>query len=64
MNHVRVKRFLDSEQVQIYEKQGRRETKDDNLEHSYIYDVQNMPKKHLKDNPFNDDHLQRCTKGT
>lgn len=58
MNHVRVKRFLDSEQVQIYEKQPRREVKDENLKHSYIYDRQNVSKKHLMENPFNDGHLE------
>jgi len=58
MNHVRVKRFLDSEQVQIYEKQGRREAADDFLEHDYLYSKKKPRGKTLKENPFNGDKLE------
>lgn len=37
MHHVKVKRFLDSEQIQVYKKQVGRDRLEDGLEHAYLY---------------------------
>ena len=55
---VKVKHFPDSVQYQIYEKSGKREVDDENLEHSYLFEKTNKSKKKLKCNPFNDEKLE------
>lgn len=52
MQHVKVKRFLDSEQVQIYKKQVGRDRLEDNLKHSYLFTDVNSMGKSYKENPF------------
>ena len=55
---VKEKHFADTVQYQIFEKSGRREVEDENLEHSYLFDKTNKSKKRLKPNPFNDEKLE------
>ena len=61
MHRVRLKRFLDTEQVQIYEKVGGREVKDDFCEHDYLYTKTKKKNKHLTENPFNDNKHEWVT---
>ena len=58
---VKEKHFADTVQYQIFEKNGRREVEDENLEHSYLFEKTNKSKKRLKENPFNDDKLEWMT---
>lgn len=55
---VKVKKFPNSVQYQIFEKNGKREINDENLEHSYLFEKTNKSKKRLKENPFNDDKME------
>lgn len=64
MYRVRVKRFADTEQIQVYEKVGRREAKDDFLEHDYLYTTKKPKNASLIENPFNDDKSEWVTKVT
>ena len=42
MLHVKIKRFLDSEQIQIHDKICRADKVEDELTHAYLYTKTNM----------------------
>lgn len=58
MQHVKIKRFLDSEQIQIYKKQVGRDRLEDDLEHAYLYTRVCDKDISFKENPFNDNQYE------
>lgn len=59
---VKVKHFPDSVQYQIFEKQGRREVEDENLEHSYLFEKSNICKNKPRKFEFDDGTVEYLTK--
>ena len=54
MQHIKIKSYLDSYQVQISDTYKRREVKNEFEEHSYLYSRVNPKRRHFVQNPFND----------
>ena len=59
---VKVKTFPDSVQYQIFEKSGRREVEDENLEHSYLFEKSNKRKNNPRKFEFDDGTIEYLTK--
>lgn len=59
---VKVKYFPDSVQYQIFEKSGRREVEDENLEHSYLFEKTNKLKNRPRKFEFDDGTVEYLTK--
>ena len=56
MRHIKIKRFLDSEQIQISDKIFRPDRLEDDLTHSYLYTDVNKRKMSYKENPFTSEY--------
>lgn len=59
---VKEKHFADTVQYQIFEKQGRREVEDDNLEHLYLFEKTNKNKNKPRKFEFDDGTVEYLTK--